>query len=95
MNKQDIYEKIIKYLDKKGAIKIFVFGSYVRGEENPDSDIDIIVDFKESKSLLELIEIEQELTETIGIKVDLLTSKSISPYIYKNIENEMEEIYER
>jgi len=95
MNKQDIYEKIIKYLDKKGAIRIFVFGSYVRGEENPDSDIDIIVDFKESKSLLELIEIEQELTETIGIKVDLLTSKSISPYIYKNIENEMEEIYER
>jgi len=95
MNKQDIYEKIIKYLDKKGAIKIFVFGSYVRGEENPDSDIDIIVDFKESKSLLELIEIEQELTEIIGIKVDLLTPKSISPYIYKNIENEMEAIYER
>jgi predicted nucleotidyltransferase len=93
MNRKEIFKKIGQTLKKQGARKVAVFGSYVRGEEKPESDIDIIVDFTERKSLLELVKIERELSESLGIKVDLLTEKSISPYLIDAIKKEMEVIY--
>lgn len=50
-----------------------VFGSYARGEENDNSDLDILIDFDIKVDLLELIGLEQELSELLGIKVDLVT----------------------
>jgi predicted nucleotidyltransferase len=93
MNKQEIFEKIIEFLKNEGVKRISVFGSYVRGEEKQESDIDIIVEFSERKSLLELVRIERELSEFLGIKVDLLTEQSISPYLIDSIRKEMEIIY--
>jgi len=92
MNREEIFEKIARLLKNQGARKIAVFGSYVRGEEKPGSDIDVIVEFSDRKSLLELVRIERELSETLGIKVDLLTEKSISPYLIDIIREEMEVI---
>ncbi|MBI4619778.1 MAG: nucleotidyltransferase family protein [Desulfobacterales bacterium] len=93
INREKIFKKIARLLKNQGARKIAVFGSYVRGEEKPGSDIDIIVEFSERKSLLELVRIERELSEFLGIKVDLLTEKSISPYLIDTIRKEMEVIY--
>ena len=93
MNKEENLEKIAQILKNQGARKIAVFGSYIRGEEKPESDIDIIVEFSERKSLLELVRIERELSEVLGIKVDLLTEKSINPYLIDRIRKEMEVIY--
>ena len=93
MNREEIFEKVAQVLKNQGARKIAVFGSYVRGEEKPESDIDIIVEFSERKSLLEFVRIERELSEVLGIKVDLLTEKSISPYLIDTIRKEMEVIY--
>ena len=84
-----LYKKINELLAKHGARKVSIFGSYARGEAKKSSDIDIIVEFSESKSLLDIIGIEQELTEKLGIKVDLLTEKSISPYLIEKIREEM------
>lgn len=94
MNKEDIFEKMTRILKNQGARKIAVFGSYVRGEEKPGSDIDIIVEFSERKSLFDLVGIEQEVSDALGIKVDLLTEKSISPYLIDRIKKEMVVIYE-
>ena len=94
MNKEDIFEKMTHILKNQGASKIAVFGSYVRGEEKPESDIDIIVEFSERKSLFDLVGIEQEVSDALGIKVDLLTEKSISPYLIDRIKKEMVVIYE-
>lgn len=94
MNREELYEKIIQILKNQGARKIALFGSYVRGEEKPESDIDIIVEFSERKSLLDLVGIEQELSDAVGMRVDLLTEKSISPYLIDRIKKEMEVIYE-
>jgi predicted nucleotidyltransferase len=85
---------ITRILRKHGIKKAFLFGSYVRGEEKPDSDIDIIVEFTERKSLLDIVGIERELTEVLGIKVDLLTEKFISPYMIDSIKKEMKVIFE-
>jgi uncharacterized protein len=93
MSKEELFEKITHLLKSRGVRKVAVFGSYVRGEEKPESDIDIIVEFSERKSLLELVRIERELSEVLGIKVDLLTEKSISPYLIDTIKREMRVIY--
>ncbi|MFH1773752.1 MAG: nucleotidyltransferase family protein [Methanobacteriota archaeon] len=94
MDKEEIFKKIAQVLKNQGARKIAVFGSYVRGEERPGSDIDIIVEFLERKSLLDIVGIEQELSDVLGVKVDLLTEKSISPYLIDRIKKEMMVIYE-
>lgn len=85
--------KLLKALKEQGATKIAIFGSYARGEERPDSDIDVIVEFSEKKSLLKLVKMERELYEALGIKVDLLTEKSISPYLIDIVKQQMEVIY--
>jgi len=93
MNKDRILEQIVQALKEQGATKVAIFGSYARGEERPESDVDVIVEFSERKSLLDLVRIERELHETVGVKVDLLTEKSISPYLIDNVRQEMEVIY--
>lgn len=94
MEKAKINEIIISYLKDNDAKCISIFGSYARGEEEPSSDIDIIVSFSTKKSLLDLIRIERELSEKLKRKVDLLTEKSISPYMIESIRKEMVTIYE-
>ena len=93
MIKEEIFNRIVRMLKNQGAKKIGVFGSYVHGEESPDSDIDVLVEFSDRKSLLDIIGIEQELSDTLDIKVDLLTEKSISPYLIDKIKREMVVIY--
>jgi len=93
MDRARIFERIARVLKEQGATKIAVFGSYTRGEERPDSDIDVIVEFSEKKSLLELVRMERELQEALGTKVDLLTEESISPYLIDIVKREMEVIY--
>jgi len=93
-DKPKIYNDIILFLKEKNASKIAVFGSYVRNDENPESDIDIIVEFNDKKTLLDFIGMEQDLSEMLGIKVDLLTEESISPYLIDRVREEMKVIYQ-
>lgn len=89
-------KKILKILKKHrrelkedlGITKIKIFGSYVKGKQKKTSDLDLIVDFKETPGLLRLIEIEEKLSKLLRIKVDLLTEEEISPYIRESIEKE-------
>jgi len=95
-NKMDdkIIDKLTYILKKHGVKKIKIFGSYARGEQRDTSDLDVIVEFEKRKSLLELVGIEQELEDALGIKVDLLTRASISPYLIERIEKEAKVILE-
>jgi uncharacterized protein len=58
-----------------------VFGSYVRSEQKKDSDLDILVSFREVPSLLTFIAIENYLTDLLGVKVDLVMKDSLKPKI--------------
>ncbi|MHA1239011.1 MAG: nucleotidyltransferase family protein [Candidatus Odinarchaeia archaeon] len=89
-----IIDKLTYILKKHGVKKIKIFGSYARGEQRDTSDLDVIVEFEKRKSLLELVGIEQELEDALGIKVDLLTRASISPYLIERIEKEAKVILE-
>lgn len=94
MNRDEVFSRIVSILEENGAKKVAVFGSYARGESKPGSDIDILVEFTERKSLLSLVGLEMKLTEALQIKVDLLTEKSISPYLIDRIKKEATVIYQ-
>jgi predicted nucleotidyltransferase len=85
-------DKILSFMNLHGAEKIGVFGSYARNEAREDSDLDLIVWFKEQKSLLGIIRIERELSELLGVKIDLLTEQAISPYLIDRIRKELKVI---
>lgn len=94
MEREKFYEKIVSIIKKYGAKRIAIFGSYARGEAASGSDVDVLVEFAERKSLLDIVGIEQELSDALGVKVDLLTEKAISPYLIDRIKGEMVVIYE-
>ncbi len=91
---ENIRKEIIEILKKHGAKKISIFGSYIRGDATSKSDLDIIVEFEEPKGLISFVGIENELSDTLGIKVDLLTERAISPYLIDRILKEAVVIYE-
>jgi hypothetical protein len=75
---------IIKYLTDFNPVKVGIFGSFARGENKKGSDIDILIEFKNTPSLLGLIRIENELSELLGCKVDLVTTGSLKNKRIKN-----------
>jgi len=87
-------EIIISFLTKHGAKKIGIFGSTARGEERPDSDIDILVEFSETKSLFEFIGIGLDLGDILGKKIDLFTEKNLRPIIKNSVMEDLVVIYD-
>ena len=71
---------------------IGIFGSYVKGIESPESDIDILVDFSSPIDLFSFLELEEELENLCNIKVDLVSANSLKPHIGKHILSEVEYI---
>ena len=89
------FQKIKDILFQNGVEFAGIFGSRTRGEEKPESDVDIMIRFKEGeiKSLLELISLERKLSEILGLEVDLVTQDSISPYIKESVLKDLKAIY--
>jgi hypothetical protein len=81
-----ISKKIIPLLKKRGVKKAGIFGSYSRGEQKKESDIDILIEMK--GSLLDIVGLEMELIKLLKKRVDLLTYKGIHPSLKKQILNE-------
>jgi len=90
MDKSGLSERCKKH----DIVFLGIFGSYARGDSTGKSDIDLLVRFSKKKSLLELVGIEQELSEVLGVKVDLLTEKAISPYLKDKIMAELKAVYD-
>jgi uncharacterized protein len=90
---ETIKRKLATYkpiLTEKYKVKeIGIFGSYVRGEQKQKSDLDLLVAFTESISLLDFIHLENELSVLLGIKVDLVMKSALKPRIGKHILEEV------
>jgi len=77
--------KIRKILKKNNIKKAGIFGSYARGEEKKDSDIDILIQPTKDMSLLDISGIKIELEETLGKKIDIVSYNYIHPYLRNRI----------
>ena len=89
---QEIGKKIYPILQRYNVARAAIFGSFVRGEQRKDSDIDILVEFKGEKSLLDLAGLKIELEEFLKMEVDVLTYNSLHPLIKNRILSEQEVI---
>lgn len=89
-------ESIKNYFRARPVLKAYIFGSYVRGEADNQSDIDILVDLDYSQKIgLQFIQMKNDLEKLLNKKVDLVSSNGLSKYIKPFIDDEKELIYAR
>lgn len=74
-------ERIRRILVSHGATRAHVFGSYAKGTATDASDLDLIVELPRHLDLLDVIRIEHQLSDELGIKVEIASESSLSPYI--------------
>lgn len=87
---KSILEKHKEEIREKYRVEeIGIFGSYVRGQEKERSDLDILVEFNDSIGLLKFIELENYLSDLLGVKVDLVMKSALKPRIGKHILEEV------
>jgi len=78
-------------LEKKYHVHTLgIFGSYIHNEQAGDSDLDILVDFSSPISLFEFIDMEEELSELLNVKVDLVSRNALKPFIGRRILSEVQ-----
>jgi len=97
LRRRGLEEKLAEICKKNDIVFMAIFGSFVRGEQNRKSDIDIAIEFERNseKSLLDLVRIENELRRVFKRKVDLGIFSSLNPYILEDVKKEMQIIYEK
>lgn len=86
-NIEDIKNKAVPILKKAGVTSSAIFGSYARGKNREDSDIDILVELPEDKTLFDFINLQLKLQKALGKKVDLGEYAAIKPRLKNYILN--------
>lgn len=81
-------DDILRIATEHGASNVRVFGSVARGDDEPESDVDLLIQLEAERSLLDLIAIKQELEALLSRRVDVLTEAAISPYLREQILSE-------
>ena len=81
----DRRKDILDLARRHGARNLRLFGSEARGDARPDSDIDLLVDMEDGRSLLDLIGLGQDLEDLLGRHVDVVTASSLHPRIRENV----------
>jgi predicted nucleotidyltransferase len=94
MNRNALFEILRKYdapLRENGATGLFVFGSRARGTDRGDSDLDLFIDYDPSAkvpNIFRLMEIEERISETLGVPVTITTRSALHPLMKDSIERD-------
>jgi len=73
-------------LRREYAVKsLELFGSFVRGEASENSDLDLLVEFDETPTLFSFVRLESELSQLVGVKVDLVMKRALKPVLGERI----------
>ena len=97
MSTQTMTRKIAEYFKTQPVVKAWLFGSYARGEERPDSDVDIMVslDSEAHVGLFQLSGMHLDLQDFLHKRVDLVTDSGLLPFARESAERDKQLIYER
>jgi hypothetical protein len=71
--------------ERHGVASLGIFGSYVRGQQHRRSDVDVLVEFKRAPTLFQLVDLQNQLSDLVGAKVDLVLKRTLKPAIGKRI----------
>ena len=72
-------QEVLAAATRRGASNVRVFGSVARGEDRPDSDLDFLVDFESSRSLIDLAGLILDLQDILGVPVDVVEASALGP----------------
>ena len=97
MSTQTMTQLIADYFKTQPVLKAWIFGSYARGEQTPESDIDILIlpDKSQHFSLFTLSEMYEDLKELLNREVDLITEGGLMPFARESADRDKILIYER
>ena len=97
MSTQTMQQTIAEYFKTQPVLKAWLFGSFARGEETPESDIDILVKFDRTSpiGLFAYVRMHRELEERLGRKVDLVEEGTLRPAAQTTANRDLKVIYER
>lgn len=96
MGKRAIIEALRHYFSAQPVLKAWLFGSFSKGEETKDSDVDIMVSLDKSKPIgLKFFGMWSDLEELLGRKVDLVSEGTLLPFAQESVERDKILVYER
>ena len=97
MTTQAMTQQIAEYFKTQPVVKAWLFGSFARGEETPESDIDILVEYDDNAhiSLLTISHMMGELERSTGRRVDLVEEGCLLPFAVESANRDKRLIYER
>jgi predicted nucleotidyltransferase len=98
MNRDEAVAKLKSCADAvraRGATSLYLFGSAVRNQAKPDSDLDLFIDYDPKKkfSLVDLVGIKLLLEDELGVEIDLTTRDSLHPMLRNGIEQSAERVF--
>jgi len=85
-------EEILSVAEAHGASHVRVFGSLARGESEQASDVDLLVEMAEGRSLMDRIALKQALEDLLGVEVDVVNEKALRPRIREQVFRDMVEL---
>ncbi len=97
MTTQAMTQQIAEYFKTQPVLKAWLFGSFARGEQTADSDIDILVNYDRSQpiGLLKIANMSADLEDLLGRKVDLVEEKMLFPWVEQSVNDDKQLIYAR
>ena len=96
MSTKAMIQLIADYFKTQPVLKAWIFGSFSRGEQTPDSDIDILVVLDESQHIgMKFFGMYEDLKALLGRNVDLVTDRSLAPFARESVDRDKILIYER
>jgi predicted nucleotidyltransferase len=76
---RSLREHLPELRDRYGVASLELFGSYVRNEQKPESDLDVLVEFQRSVGLFDFVSLQQDLSDLLGVRVDLVMRSALRP----------------
>ena len=95
MNTETMTKQIAEYFKTQPILKAWLFGSYSRGEQNADSDVDLLIMPDKNVGLFKLSGMHLELQDMLHTRVDLVTVKGLLPFARESVDRDKILIYER
>jgi predicted nucleotidyltransferase len=94
MDREQVIARLCSHerqLKEAGIVRLSLFGSTARGDAGPESDVDLLAAFDDTRrlSLLDVIHIENQIADLLGCKVDLAEEGKLKPYVQKKVEAEV------